>query len=133
MGIPSESTTAANPIMPAPTSPISRLLYSRTKMSSLPGNRSAASVAALPIETKGFTKKFRKNEVPARPAARVYNLGIFRAADFAILSQLDQLGAKNAVPEKLKNWAGNVTYGTENLVSAKSVAEVKDCLRKTGK
>jgi len=51
----------------------------------------------------------------------------------SILSQLEQLGAKSAVPEKLKNWAGNVTYSTENLVSAKSVAEVKDCLRKTGK
>jgi xylitol oxidase len=51
----------------------------------------------------------------------------------SILSPLVTLGAKSKVPDKLKNWAGNIEYSTGNLHSAKSVAEVKDYLRKTGK
>ena len=51
----------------------------------------------------------------------------------SILSPLLAAGAKSKVPEKLKNWAGNIEYSTENLHPAKSVGEVKDYVRKTGK
>src|SRR5262245_37295826 len=51
----------------------------------------------------------------------------------AILSPVARLGAKSKVPEKLKNWAGNIEYSTENLNAAKSVAEVKEYVRKTEK
>ena len=37
------------------------------------------------------------------------------------------------VPEKLKNWAGNIEYSTENLHAAKSVTEVKEYVRKTSR
>jgi xylitol oxidase len=33
-------------------------------------------------------------------------------------------------PEKLKNWAGNFEYSTENLYSAKSIEEVRDFVKK---
>jgi alditol oxidase len=51
----------------------------------------------------------------------------------SVLSPLATLGAKSKVPEKLKNWAGNIEYSTENLHAAKSVAEVKEYVRKTEK
>jgi xylitol oxidase len=51
----------------------------------------------------------------------------------SILSPLARLGAKSKVPEKLRNWAGNVEYGTENLHSAKSVADVKEYVKGTRK
>ena len=51
----------------------------------------------------------------------------------AILSPVARLGAKNKVPEKLKNWAGNIEYGTERLHAAKSVPEVQDYLKKTAR
>src|SRR5438045_4861501 len=34
-------------------------------------------------------------------------------------------GARAELPEKLKNWAGNIEYHTENLYAAKSVQEVQ--------
>jgi xylitol oxidase len=34
-----------------------------------------------------------------------------------------------AVPEKLKNWAGNIEYSTENLYSAKSLEQVRDFIK----
>jgi len=34
-----------------------------------------------------------------------------------------------AAPEKLKNWAGNVEYSTENLYSAKSLEQVRDFIK----
>ena len=49
------------------------------------------------------------------------------------LAPLVRLGAKGKVPEKLKNWAGNIDYSTENLHSAKSLNDVKDYVNKTGK
>ena len=51
----------------------------------------------------------------------------------AILSPVARLGAKSKVPDKLKNWAGNVEYSTENLRAAKSVAEAKEYVQKTSK
>ena len=51
----------------------------------------------------------------------------------AMLSPVAKLGAKSKVPEKLKNWAGNVEYSTENLHAAKSVAEATEYIKKTGK
>src|SRR5215813_11306832 len=35
-----------------------------------------------------------------------------------------------ASPEKLTNWAGNIEYSTENVVSANSVAAIQDFVRK---
>jgi xylitol oxidase len=35
-----------------------------------------------------------------------------------------------AAPEKLKNWAGNFEYSTENLYSAKSLEQVRDFIKK---
>jgi len=49
----------------------------------------------------------------------------------AILPPVARLGAKNKVPEKLKNWAGNIEYSTESLYAAKSVEEVKSYVAKT--
>jgi alditol oxidase len=43
------------------------------------------------------------------------------------------LGWGKKVPEKLKNWAGNIEYSTENLYAAKSVEEVKSYVAKTSK
>jgi len=51
----------------------------------------------------------------------------------AILSAVARLGAKSKVPEKLKNWAGNIEYSTEHVHAAKSVEEVKSYVAKTGK
>ena len=34
-----------------------------------------------------------------------------------------------ASPEKLKNWAGNFEYSTENLYSAKSVEQVRSFIK----
>ena len=51
----------------------------------------------------------------------------------AILSPVARLGAKSKVPEKLKNWAGNVEYSTESLYAAKSVEEVKAYVAKTSR
>jgi alditol oxidase len=51
----------------------------------------------------------------------------------SILSPLVTLGAKSKVPERLKNWAGNIEYSTESLYPAKSVAEAKEYIKKTGK
>ena len=48
-----------------------------------------------------------------------------------MLSPLVGWGAK--VPEKLKNWAGNIEYSTESLHAAKSVEEVKSYVAKTRK
>src|SRR5690349_14876570 len=49
----------------------------------------------------------------------------------SMLSPLFGWGAK--VPEKLKNWAGNIEYSTESLHAAKSVEEVKSYVAKTRK
>lgn len=38
-----------------------------------------------------------------------------------------------AAPEKLKNWAGNLEYGTERLYSAESVEQVREFVRKKPK
>ena len=35
-----------------------------------------------------------------------------------------------ALPDKLKNWAGNLEYSTENLYSANSLAEVREFVKK---
>src|SRR5262245_24924502 len=51
----------------------------------------------------------------------------------SLLSPLVTLGAKSKVPDRLKNWAGNIEYSTENLHSARSVAEVQDYVKQTGK
>ena len=42
-------------------------------------------------------------------------------------------GASGTVPEKLKNWAGNIDYSTENLFAASSREEVASYVRKQGK
>jgi alditol oxidase len=49
----------------------------------------------------------------------------------SMLSPLLEWGAK--VPEKLKNWAGNIEYSTESLYAAKSVEDVKSYVAKTSK
>jgi alditol oxidase len=49
----------------------------------------------------------------------------------SMLSSLLGWGAK--VPEKLKNWAGNIEYSTESLYAAKSVEEVKSYIKKASK
>ena len=49
----------------------------------------------------------------------------------SMVSPLFGWGAK--VPEKLKNWAGNIEYSTENLHAAKSLEEVKSYVAKTSK
>src|SRR5690348_10891925 len=49
----------------------------------------------------------------------------------SMLSPLLGWGAK--VPEKLKNWAGNIEYSTESLYAAKSVEEVKSYIKKASK
>jgi alditol oxidase len=51
----------------------------------------------------------------------------------AMLAPLRVWGAERKVPEKLKNWAGNIEYSTENLYAAKSVEEVKSYVKKTSK
>jgi xylitol oxidase len=38
-----------------------------------------------------------------------------------------------ASDDKLKNWAGNLTYGTNKLFEARSIADVQDFVRKTAK
>ena len=43
------------------------------------------------------------------------------------------LGWGAGVPEKLKNWAGNIEYSTESLYAAKSVEEVKSYVASTSK
>jgi FAD/FMN-containing dehydrogenases len=43
------------------------------------------------------------------------------------------LGWGAGVPEKLKNWAGNIEYSTESLYAAKSVEEVKSYVATTSK
>src|SRR5262245_25447995 len=43
------------------------------------------------------------------------------------------LGCGARVPEKLKNWAGNIEYSTENLLVAKSVEEVRRYVANTSK
>jgi xylitol oxidase len=48
-------------------------------------------------------------------------------------SMLSPFGWEGRVPEKLKNWAGNIAYSTENLRAAKSVEEVKSYVAKTRK
>ncbi len=37
------------------------------------------------------------------------------------------------VPDKLRNWAGNIEYGTENLFAAKSAEEAQSFIKKTAK
>jgi xylitol oxidase len=49
----------------------------------------------------------------------------------SLLPPLFGWGAK--VPEKLRNWAGNIEYSTENLYAAKSVDQVKSYVKKTGR
>jgi alditol oxidase len=49
----------------------------------------------------------------------------------SMLSPLLGWGAR--VPEKLKNWAGNIEYSTESLYAAKSVEEVKSYVATTSK
>jgi alditol oxidase len=49
----------------------------------------------------------------------------------SMLSPLLGWGAR--VPEKLKNWAGNIEYSTENLHAEKSVEEVRRYIAKTSK
>jgi xylitol oxidase len=51
----------------------------------------------------------------------------------SLLSPLVRLGAKGKMPEKLRNWAGNIEYSTENLYSAKSVNEAMGYVRKADK
>lgn len=51
----------------------------------------------------------------------------------ALWSPLATWGANRKVPEKLKNWAGNVDYSTESLYAAKSLAEAKEYVKKTEK
>src|SRR5262249_50913381 len=51
----------------------------------------------------------------------------------SILSPLMTLGAESKVPDKLKNWAGNIEYSTENLHAVKSVNAVKDYVKNTAK
>lgn len=51
----------------------------------------------------------------------------------SVLSPLGIWGAKSKVADKLKNWAGNIEYSTENLHTAKSVAEVKEYVQKQSK
>lgn len=51
----------------------------------------------------------------------------------SFLCPLVRLRAKGKMPEKLKNWAGNIDYSTENLHSAQSVNQVKGYVRKTSK
>ena len=50
-----------------------------------------------------------------------------------LFSPLVRLRAKGKMPEKLKNWAGNIDYSTENLHRAKSVNDAKVYVRKTEK
>jgi alditol oxidase len=49
----------------------------------------------------------------------------------AIFSPVSRLGAKSKVPDRLKNWAGNIEYSTEKLYSAKSTDEVKEYVKGT--
>jgi len=51
----------------------------------------------------------------------------------SILSPLATLGAESSMPDKLRNWAGNVDYSTEVVLAAKSVAEVREHVKKTEK
>ncbi len=51
----------------------------------------------------------------------------------SFLSPIVGIGAKCKVPDKLKNWAGNIEFSTESLYAAKSVAEAKEYVKKTGK
>src|SRR5215813_15051680 len=51
----------------------------------------------------------------------------------SILSPLARLGAESGMPDKLRNWAGNVDYSTESLHAGKSVAEVREYVKKTEK
>ena len=46
-----------------------------------------------------------------------------------LLSSLEAL----AQPERLKNWSGNLTYGTDNVFYPKSVAEVQQQVKKLSK
>src|ERR1041384_8060856 len=48
----------------------------------------------------------------------------------SVLSPMAVWGARSGVADKLKNWAGNVEYSTENLYAAKSVEAVKEYVRK---
>src|SRR5215813_15191102 len=51
----------------------------------------------------------------------------------SLLSPLATLGAESSMPDKLRNWAGNVDYSTEIVHAAKSVAEVGEYVKKTEK
>src|SRR5262245_38855925 len=51
----------------------------------------------------------------------------------SILSPLATLGAESSMPDKLRNWAGNVNYSTEIVQAAKSVAEVREYVKNTEK
>jgi len=51
----------------------------------------------------------------------------------SVLSPMAVWGARSGVADKLKNWAGNVEYSTENLYAAKSVEDVKEYVKKQSK
>src|SRR5215831_11526449 len=51
----------------------------------------------------------------------------------SLLSPLATLGAESSMPDKLRNWAGNVDYSTEIVHAAKSVAEAREYVKKTEK
>src|SRR5215469_1351282 len=51
----------------------------------------------------------------------------------AILFPWLKTGVSGKVPEKLKNWAGNIDYSTENLFAASSSAEVASYVRTHGR
>src|SRR5215475_11001254 len=48
----------------------------------------------------------------------------------AMTIPLDSKLSAFASPEKLKNWAGNIEYSTDNVSSADSVATIQDFVRK---
>jgi alditol oxidase len=51
----------------------------------------------------------------------------------SFLSPVAGIGAKSKVLDKPKNWAGNIEYSTESWYAAKSLAEAKEYVKKTGK
>jgi xylitol oxidase len=51
----------------------------------------------------------------------------------SVLSPLAMWGAKSKVADKLRNWAGNIEYSTENLHAANSVEQVQAYVAKAGK
>ena len=51
----------------------------------------------------------------------------------SVLSPLAMWGAKSKVADKLRNWAGNIEYSTENLHAANSVEQVQAYVAEAGK